>query len=43
MISLMAGDKQEQAQAAFRAAQDQWRTALESHRLAPPDAGSADD
>jgi hypothetical protein len=27
------------AQAAFRAAQERWRDALEVHRLAPPDAG----
>ena len=29
----------EQVQAAFRAAQDGWRAALDAHRLAPPDAG----
>jgi hypothetical protein len=27
------------AQAAFRAAQELWREALEAHRVAPPDAG----
>ncbi len=35
----MAANHEERAQAAFRAAQEQWRGALESHRLAPPDAG----
>ena len=30
---------EEQAQSAFREAQEEWRRALESHRLAPPDAG----
>jgi hypothetical protein len=30
---------EEQAQSAFRDAQEEWRRALESHRLAPPDAG----
>ena len=30
---------EEQAQRAFREAQEEWRRALESHRLAPPDAG----
>jgi hypothetical protein len=35
----MAGrDPQERAQSAFREAQEEWRRALESHRLAPPDA-----
>jgi hypothetical protein len=34
-----ARDQDESAQAAFRGAQDEWRRALESHRLAPPDAG----
>ncbi|HEX4035163.1 MAG TPA: hypothetical protein VHX66_12030 [Solirubrobacteraceae bacterium] len=29
----------EDAQSAFRAAQERWRAALEAHRLAPPDAG----
>jgi hypothetical protein len=32
-----ARDQDERAQAAFRAAQEEWRRALESHRLAPPD------
>jgi len=32
-------DPQEQAQRGFRDAQEEWRRALESHRLAPPDAG----
>jgi hypothetical protein len=31
-------DHEEAAQAAFRRAQQQWRGALEAHRLAPPDA-----
>jgi len=40
MIQLVAAsDQDERAQAAFRAAQEQWRRALESHRLAPPDGG----
>jgi hypothetical protein len=30
---------EEQAQSAFREAQEEWRRTLESHRLAPPDAG----
>jgi hypothetical protein len=30
---------EQQAQSAFREAQEEWRRALESHRLAPPDAG----
>jgi hypothetical protein len=29
----------EQAQAAFRKAQEEWRSALAVHRLAPPDSG----
>ena len=29
----------DQAQAAFRKAQEEWRSALAVHRLAPPDAG----
>jgi len=33
---------EEQAQRAFREAQEAWRRALESHRLAPPDAGFSD-
>jgi hypothetical protein len=32
-------DAAEQAQAAFRKAQEEWRAALAAHRLAPPDAG----
>ena len=35
----MAKTTEDQAQAAFRAAQARWREALEAHRLAPPDAG----
>ncbi|HEY2201365.1 MAG TPA: hypothetical protein VGH56_05725, partial [Solirubrobacteraceae bacterium] len=35
----MAADREVRAQAAFRAAQEQWREALAAHRLAPPDAG----
>jgi hypothetical protein len=36
---MAATDDGERAQAAFREAQHGWREALESHRLAPPDAG----
>jgi hypothetical protein len=36
---MAVGDQEERAQSAFRAAQEEWRRALESHRLAPPDAG----
>jgi hypothetical protein len=36
---MAVGDQEERAQTAFRAAQEEWRRALESHRLAPPDAG----
>lgn len=32
-------DKETQAQAAFRDAQETWRRALQGHRTAPPDAG----
>ena len=32
-------DREEKAQAAFDRAQQEWRAALEAHRLAPPDAG----
>jgi hypothetical protein len=32
-------DPEDRAQAAFGAAQVQWREALDAHRLAPPDAG----
>ena len=39
MIRPMAEMTEEHAQAAFRAAQQLWRGALEAHRLAPPDAG----
>jgi hypothetical protein len=35
----MAAEREGRAEAAFRAAQEQWREALASHRLAPPDAG----
>src|ERR1700680_3672517 len=35
---MAAGDKAEQAQSAFRSAQEEWRRALAAHRLAPPDA-----
>jgi hypothetical protein len=31
--------QEREAQAAFRAAQERWRDALEAHRLAPPDGG----
>jgi hypothetical protein len=34
-----ARNQDENAQAAFRGAQEEWRRALESHRLAPPDGG----
>lgn len=36
---VVAANREDRAQATFRAAQEQWRAALESHRLAPPDAG----
>ena len=36
---MAVGDQEERAQSAFRAAQEEWRRALESSRLAPPDAG----
>ena len=39
MIRAMAEAAEEQAQSAFRDAQELWRGALEAHRLAPPDAG----
>jgi hypothetical protein len=35
----MSGAGGDQAQKAFREAQDAWRSALAVHRLAPPDAG----
>jgi hypothetical protein len=31
--------REERVQAAFRRAQERWRSALEAHRLAPPDSG----
>ena len=39
MGAMAVGDQEERAQNAFRAAQEEWRRALESHRLAPPDGG----
>ncbi len=39
MRRVAARIQDERAQAAFRAAQEEWRRALESHRLAPPDGG----
>jgi hypothetical protein len=39
MIRAMPKTVEEQAQSAFRDAQQLWRGALEAHRLAPPDAG----
>ena len=39
MIRAMPEAAEEQAQSAFRDAQELWRGALEAHRLAPPDAG----
>ena len=39
MTRMASGDREERAQSAFREAQEEWRRALESHRLAPPDAG----
>jgi hypothetical protein len=38
-VPLVDGDQEEKAQAAFGRAQQEWRAALEAHRLAPPDAG----
>ncbi len=39
MISAMPGrEPQARAKSAFREAQEEWRRALEAHRLAPPDA-----
>ena len=35
----MAKVNEERARAMFRDAQEQWREALQAHRLAPPDAG----
>jgi hypothetical protein len=34
----MSSSQQQEAQMAFRVAQQRWRDALEAHRLAPPDA-----
>jgi hypothetical protein len=39
MIRAMAEVDEQQAQAAFRDAQERWRRALEAHRVAPPDGG----
>jgi hypothetical protein len=39
MIRAVSKTAEEQAQSAFRDAQQLWRGALEAHRLAPPDAG----
>ena len=39
MIRVMPKTAEEQAQSAFREAQEAWRGALDAHRLAPPDAG----
>jgi hypothetical protein len=39
MIRPMARVEDEQAQTAFRDAQERWREALQAHRLAPPDRG----
>jgi len=39
MRGVASGDREERAQRAFREAQEAWRRALESHRLAPPDGG----
>jgi hypothetical protein len=35
----MSNDREAQAQAGVRSSQEQWRSALVAHRLAPPDAG----
>jgi hypothetical protein len=35
----MTGGREDEAQAAFRDAQERWRAALEAHRSAPPDSG----
>ncbi len=35
----MTGSREDEAQSAFRDAQERWRAALEAHRSAPPDAG----
>ena len=39
MMGSMSDAGGDQAQAAFRKAQEEWRSALAVHRLAPPDAG----
>jgi hypothetical protein len=39
MMAPMSDAGGDQAQAAFRKAQDEWKSALAVHRLAPPDAG----
>jgi len=39
MIRPMVDTAEDSAQAAFRGAQEAWRDALETHRLAPPDSG----
>ena len=41
MKGMASRDREERAQSAFREAQEEWRRALETHRLAPPDAGFA--
>jgi hypothetical protein len=37
--ALVADDREDEAQAGFRDAQEHWRAALAAHRLAPPDGG----
>ena len=39
MMATMSDAGEDKAQVAFRKAQEEWRGALEAHRLAPPDAG----
>jgi hypothetical protein len=39
ILNMANRSPEEQVQSAFRDAQEEWRGALESHRLAPPDAG----
>ena len=39
MIRAMVDAGEDRAQAAFRDAQERWRSALGAHRLAPPDSG----
>jgi hypothetical protein len=41
MMPVMPKTTGDQAQTAFRDAQERWREALEAHRMAPPDAGFA--